>query len=82
MLRLKLGKLVVSYGDPCERQVCTYYSFYLRQGPPDLNHAAYHVAERECELWQNRALNLQAEGMKVPYEVEWMCQKYERMVRA
>jgi hypothetical protein len=82
VLKLKLGKLVISYGDPCERQECSYFSHYLREGPPDLPHTSYHAAEEACILWQTRAEKLMETGRDLSTEVKRMVEKYERMVRA
>jgi len=38
----------------CREERCSYFTHYLRYGPPDLPHAAYHAAERECDEAQKQ----------------------------
>ena len=81
-MKLRLGKLVILWGDPCERQECDYYTHYLRYGPPAMSHAAYHKAVQECLLWQRRAQGeLDRRGEIEPSTIH-MVTKLEQEVRA
>jgi len=81
-MKLKIGKLVISYGDPCQTESCTYFTHYLRYGPPSMSHAAFHKAEEECLTWQKRAMDYLDRGEDVPDYVERMCRKLEAEIRA
>ena len=64
-MRLVLGKLTILWADPCEREECTYYRYYLRPGPPGLTHAAYHLVEKQC-LKAQQAVEAYEQKGKVP----------------
>ena len=84
-MKLKLGRLSILWADPCELKACNYYKFYLRYskpGIPDMPHAAYHLAEKQCRAWEDKAETYLGWGRDVPYSVEMMCQKYEKLIRA
>ena len=68
--------------DPCKAETCTYYTHYLRHGPPVLPHAAFHQAEKECTEWQERALTCFKNNESPPRFVTKMCEKLEKEVRA
>ena len=61
----------------CQQHDCSYYSHYLRHGPPQLSHADFHKAESEC-------LKLQAktETMPLPTMLERRLDRLEGLVRA
>jgi hypothetical protein len=81
-MKLKLSKLVILWGDPCERQECDYYTHYLRYGPPAMSHAAYHKAVQECLCWQTRAERELDEAGKISESTIHMVTKFEQEVRA
>ena len=80
-MKIRLGKLVIMWGDACSREECDYYTHYLRYGPPTMSHAAYHKALGECLDWQEIAMGYQDRDEEIPTWVERMCQKLETEVR-
>ena len=73
--------------EACLDERCSYYTHYLRHGPPNLNHAAFHDAEAACRHWQRKAEMWYKEHPRpdqgnLPRVIESMCQKLEKEVRA
>lgn len=71
--------------EECQEQVCDYYTQYLRYskpGQPDIPHAAFHVAARQCEAWQKIAESYLERGQDIPPHVERFCRRYEEEIRA
>jgi len=81
-MKLKLGKLVILWGVPCERQECDYYTHYLRYGPPAMSHAAYHKAVQECLFWQKRYLEALDDPGSPVSALERIVTRLEQEVRA
>ena len=81
-MKLNYGKLVILWGDPCERQECDYYTHYLRYGPAAMSHAAYHKAVQECLIWQRRAEKELDETSKICESTIHMVTRLEQEVRA
>jgi len=81
-MKLKLGKLVILWGDKCATEECDYYTHYLRYGPAALSHAAYHKAVQECLAWQKMAeRELDSAGHITPNTIR-MVTRFEQEVRA
>jgi hypothetical protein len=81
-MKLKLGNLVILWGDKCQKEECDYYTHYLRYGPAAMSHAAYHKAVQECLIWQRRAQDELDEARKISESVIRMVTKLEQEVRA
>jgi hypothetical protein len=81
-VKIKIGKLVITWADPCELHQCTYYTHYLRWGGPDMSHEAFHIAEQECLYWQARAEADWREGQDEPDWILQRCRKLEKEIRA
>ena len=81
-MRIKLGKLIITWANECELQLCSYYTYYLRYGPPTLNHTAYHKAEADCLEWQKKAEEYSNKGQDEPDYIHRMCNKLEEEIRA
>ena len=62
----------------CHKQQCSYFTHYLRYGPPVMPHTTYHKVEAECSHWQGLALKCVSE---VPRNVEQMCERLEKEIR-
>ena len=61
---------------------CTFYTHYLKHGDPDLNHAAYHAAEMQCEGAQAAALAQQDKGRELSLAQERYLARLEARIRA
>ena len=68
----------------CREERCTFYSAYMRWGPPAMPHAAFHAAERDCqdaqlicEDWLH-----QHRGEELPPGMSRWVQNLEKEVRA
>ena len=81
-MKIKIGKLVITWADPCELHQCSYYSHYLRWGGPDMSHEAFHIAEKECLDWQNRAGEYWKNDQEEPDWIYRRCRALERQIRA
>ncbi len=81
-LNLKLGNLTIEWGNPCNRQECTYYKFYLQHVAPDLPHAAYHTAELACRDLQEAIYDRENRGQGVPLSLDRACAAAEDRIRA
>lgn len=81
-MKIKIGKLVIAWADDCELERCTYYTHYLRYGPPTMSHAAFHRAEADCLQWQKRAEEYWRNDHDVPHYIDVMCRKLEAEIRA
>ena len=67
--------------EACQAKICTYFIHYLKHskpGQPDIPHAAYHAAERDCERAQTYALSRDS----VPPSFERYLTRLEARVRA
>ena len=81
-MKLTIGKLTILWGDKCSLQTCSYYAHYLRHGPPTLNHAAYHAAERQCMEMQEVFQDYLRQNKPIPSHLDRLCGKLEQEVRA
>jgi len=81
MLCPNCGAKIGDWPEECMSQRCTYYTHYLRYGPPDMPHAAFHVAEKECQERQLALERMEAEGKYSP-GLERIVERLEKEVRA
>ena len=81
-MKLKFGKLVLMWADPCELQTCDYYTHYLRQGPPTLPHAAFHLRMKEYLRWQDILERMMAKNGGEHPVIESLVERLEKEVRA
>ena len=82
MLKLKLGRLEISWGGRCARQRCYYYTHYLSPFSPNMSHAAFHKAEKECLRLQDFLLSQLDRFRVVAPELQEEVEKLEEMIRA
>lgn len=81
------GHPLGDWSEECLAEQCTYYTHYLRHGPPTIPHAAFHIAEKACDHWQRRAETWfkehpRADQGNLPQVIEYMCRKLEKEMRA
>ena len=81
-MKLRLGKLVLLWGDKCQTEECDYYTHYLRYGPAAMSHVAYHKAIQECLIWQERYLEALEDPKRDVAPLERIVTRLEQEVRA
>jgi hypothetical protein len=74
-----------AFGDwpeECVAERCTYYTHYLRYGPQEIPHAAYHAAEVSCNEMQRACERYLNQDRDVPAGLLRQVEKLEKEVRA
>jgi hypothetical protein len=72
--------------EECQKHECSYFDYYLAQGPADLTHEGYHAAEKRCVKIQEMVIRWYEEHENAPHTLrnpyERQADYWEKKVRA